>query len=78
MADSGDWPEFFKQFGMTAISELPRGKSSEEKSAAIVNETTTLGMENFAAKLSPDKQVELQALLDKMNSEKKAAQKKNS
>ena len=75
MADSGDWPEFFKQFGMTAISELPRGKSSEEKSAAIVNETTAPGMENFARNLSPDRQVELQALLDKINSEKKAAAK---
>ena len=67
LADSGDFKEFFKKFGQTIISELPRGKSAEEKSAAVVNSTTEMGMENFTSKLDKSQAKLLKKLLDKMN-----------
>jgi len=67
MADSGDWKDFFKKFGMTIISELPRGKSAEEKSAAVVNTTTEMGLENFTSKLDKAQAKKLKELLDALN-----------
>jgi hypothetical protein len=67
MADSGDYKDFFKKFGQTIISELPRGKSAEEKSAAVVNTTTEMGLENFATKLDKTQAKKLKELLDALN-----------